>query len=127
MWIIKIIKIKCFYPPRILDEHCSIYSCLQIPPRENWFQYVRRVYATAINFPSIITLALCILYKIPLRLNRFHDREDLKKGRKGINDKSDIFVLNASYLMKINCLYYCMLIFKCFWRTNLDFSISFMS
>ena len=24
---------------------------------ENWFQYVRRVYATAINFPCIITLA----------------------------------------------------------------------
>ena len=24
--------------------------------RENWFQYVRRVYATAINFPCIITL-----------------------------------------------------------------------
>ena len=56
MWIIKIIKIKCFYPPRILDEHWYIYSCLRIPPRENWFQYVRRVYATAINFPCIITL-----------------------------------------------------------------------
>ena len=40
MWIIKIIKIKCFYPPRILNEHLCIYSCLQIPPRENWFQYV---------------------------------------------------------------------------------------
>ena len=56
MWIIKIIKIKCFYPPRILDEHISIFFCLQIPPRENWFQHVRRVYATAINFPCIITL-----------------------------------------------------------------------
>ena len=32
------------------------YSCLQIPLRENWFQYVRRVYATAINFPCISTL-----------------------------------------------------------------------
>ena len=29
MWIFKIIKIKCFYPPRILDEHWCIYSCLQ--------------------------------------------------------------------------------------------------
>ena len=27
-----------------------------IPPRENWFQYVRRVYATAINFPCITFL-----------------------------------------------------------------------
>ena len=33
-----------------------IFSCLQIPPRENWFQYVRRVYATANNFPCISTL-----------------------------------------------------------------------
>ena len=56
MWIIKIIKIKFFNPPWILDEHWSIYSCLQIPPRENWFQYVRRVYTTAINFPCIGTL-----------------------------------------------------------------------
>ena len=56
MWIIKIIKIKCFYRPRIPDEHWCIYSCLQIPPRVKCFQYVRRVYATAINFPCIITL-----------------------------------------------------------------------
>ena len=49
MWIIKIFKSKCFYPPRI-------YSCLQIPPRVNWFQYVRRVYTTAINFHCITTL-----------------------------------------------------------------------
>ena len=44
MWIIKIIKIECFHPPRLLNEHWCIYSCLQIPPRENWLQYVRRVY-----------------------------------------------------------------------------------
>ena len=30
---------------------------LQIQPWENWFQYVRRVYATAINFPCILTLS----------------------------------------------------------------------
>ena len=30
-----------------------IYSCLQIPPKENWFQCVRRLYTTAINFPCI--------------------------------------------------------------------------
>ena len=35
-----------------------IYSCLQIPPRENWFQHERRVYAITINFPCITTLAL---------------------------------------------------------------------
>ena len=33
-----------------------LHSCLQIPPPKNWFQYVSRVYATAINFPCIITL-----------------------------------------------------------------------
>ena len=56
MWIIKIVKIKCFYPPRVLEKQWWIYSCLQKPPRENWFQYVRREYATTINFPHIITL-----------------------------------------------------------------------
>ena len=34
--------------------YAFISSCLQIPPRENWFQYVRRKYWTAINFPYII-------------------------------------------------------------------------
>ena len=56
MLIIKIIKIKCSNPSRILNEQYCIYSCLQIPPRENWFQYVRRVYETAINFPYITAL-----------------------------------------------------------------------
>ena len=58
----KIIKIKCFYPPRILDKHWCIYSCLQIPPRENWFQYVCRVYTTAINFPCITFLYIPMFY-----------------------------------------------------------------
>jgi len=43
-------------PPRTLNEHWCIYSCLQSTSRENWFHYVRRVYATTINFPCIITL-----------------------------------------------------------------------
>ena len=58
MWIIKIIKIKCFFPPRILNKHWCIYSCLQSPPWENWLHNVRRVYATAINFPWISTLGI---------------------------------------------------------------------
>ena len=56
MWIIKIINIKCVYPPRILEERWCIFSCLQIPPRKNWYQYVRRKFATVINFPCLITL-----------------------------------------------------------------------
>ena len=43
---------------RILNEHWCIYSCLQIPPRENWFHHVRRVYAAAFIFPCILTLTL---------------------------------------------------------------------
>ena len=52
--------LNAFNPSRILNEHLCIYSSLQIPPRENWFQYVRRVYATAINFPCITTLNVSI-------------------------------------------------------------------
>ena len=63
MWIIKIIKIEYFYPPRILEKHRCIYFCLQqTPPRENWFQYVRREYTTAINLPCLITFIY--MYKI---------------------------------------------------------------
>ena len=45
-------------------------SCLQIPPRENWFQYVRRLYATAINFPCIkfLITAPCTPFHILLTL-----------------------------------------------------------
>ena len=60
MLIIKIIKIKCSNPSRILNEHWCIYSCLQIPPRENWFQYLHRVYETAINFSYIAALPATI-------------------------------------------------------------------
>ena len=63
MWIIKIL---CFASPRILDEHWCIYFCLQIPPSENLFQYVRRVYAITINFPCFRTIVLtkhiCFLF-----------------------------------------------------------------
>ena len=62
MWIIKIIKIKCVYPFWILNEHWCIYSCLQISPIENWFQYVRRVCATPINFPCVPSSSVLCLY-----------------------------------------------------------------
>ena len=66
MWIIKFFKIQYFSPPRILDQHWCIYSCLQNPLRENWFQHVRRVYATVINFPCIITLYRLTLFLVPV-------------------------------------------------------------
>ena len=62
MWIFKIIEIKCFKPPRILNKHWCIYSCLQIPPRENWFQNVHRAYTTAIDF-SCLTFLLLVVFK----------------------------------------------------------------
>ena len=46
------------YQPRILNEHWCIYSCLLSPPRESWFQWVRRVYATTTNLSCISTLHL---------------------------------------------------------------------
>ena len=36
-------------------EHC-LHLFTNSAKKENWFQYVRRVNATAINFPCIITL-----------------------------------------------------------------------
>ena len=46
MWIFKIIKIKCFSPPRILNEHWCIDSCLQIPPRTNYFPCISTLHAS---------------------------------------------------------------------------------
>ena len=40
------------------SKRTLMHSCLQIPPKENWCQYVRRVYTTAINFPCITPLPL---------------------------------------------------------------------
>ena len=85
MWIIKIIKIKCFYPPRILKEHWCNYSCLQIPPRENWFQYVRRVYATPINFPCVpSSFVLCLYYTSSLYYLQLTRMYHLKLRKKWI-------------------------------------------
>ena len=36
--------------------------CLQTPPRENWFQYIRREYATAIKFSCLITLQFKVFF-----------------------------------------------------------------
>ena len=51
---------------KVIMQNQNYYSCLQIPPRVNWIQYVRRVYATAINFPCIITLDASISFDIIL-------------------------------------------------------------
>ena len=39
--IIKIIKIKCFNTPRILNEHWCIYSCLKIPEATGFNMYAK--------------------------------------------------------------------------------------
>ena len=55
MWII---KIKCFYPRRILEKNWCIYSCLQTQPRDQYI-YIWK-YATVFNFPCLITLQGCM-------------------------------------------------------------------
>ena len=68
MIIFKTIKMKCFLSSSHTRRTLTcIYSCLQIPPRENWFQYVRRVYATAINFPCINTLIVIFWTNIEIQ------------------------------------------------------------
>ena len=53
----KLLKFKA----NILNEHGCIYYCLQIPPRENWFQYVHRVYTNANDFPCL-TFLTCKIF-----------------------------------------------------------------
>ena len=40
------------------DTRQTLMHLSLFPPKENWFQYVRRVYTTAINFSCIITLII---------------------------------------------------------------------
>ena len=75
MWIIKFFEIQCFYPPRILNEHWCFYSCLQIPPRENWFQYVRRVYTINLPCISILLLPFRIEHQCREQTKRYCDRQ----------------------------------------------------
>ena len=51
---------------RILWEHWCVYSCLQIPTKENWFQYVRRVNATAISGSNFNQLEQAVQYNYRL-------------------------------------------------------------
>ena len=127
MWIIKIIKIKCSNPSRILNEHWCIYSCLQIPPRENWFQYVRRVYATAINFPCIITLVKTNTYVNPLDTdyNTTNTQEGKINYRQGIKNRQDkcrkshfCHFVRRKLLYYLNVIYG-LFIFRTKWDTNL--------
>ena len=65
-----------------------LYSCLQTPPRENWFQYVRREYATAIKLPCLITLFLIIYLWFSglfqdLNLNQFKSLHCGHRGDRG--------------------------------------------
>ena len=106
MWNIKIIKIKWFYPPRILNEHWCIYSCLQIPPRENWLQYVRRVYATAINFPCIITLFQSINSAYMIKWLKF-EMLKISSVFKGIGEfEFELYFENSMYLLYLGYCFF---------------------
>ena len=55
--------------------HLFVFTILH---RENWFQYVRRVYATAINFPCIITLRQTQVPGSPILPGLFISRNNIK-------------------------------------------------
>ena len=50
------------------DTRQTLMHLSLFPPKENWFQYVRRVYTTAINFPFISTLIIVGLRSAPTLL-----------------------------------------------------------
>ena len=55
--IFKIIKIKCFYPPRIIEAHCLLVY--KHRPEKTILIYACRVFSTAIKFLCLITLTVC--------------------------------------------------------------------
>ena len=71
--IIKIIKIKCFYPPRIVNNTDASILVHKFDQERTGFNIsARRLYAIAINFPCLITLKCShqprISAKLPLGL-----------------------------------------------------------
>ena len=58
MGIIKVIKLDVFILLGYWKHTEESLLFLHTLPRENWFQYVRREYATAINFPCIRALSV---------------------------------------------------------------------
>ena len=94
----------------ISEMYTCIYSWLQIPPRENWFQYVRRVYATAINFPCIITLALtnfscCTLYTVQCKVKVYTTVKGVTKENwiEGGGDRVSVhFAVNKGSRSNVN-------------------------
>jgi len=63
----KLSKFNAFYPSRILNEHCYIYSCLQIPPRRSGFNMYTEY--TSTNF-------LCIKALISYNIKRVYTTLD---------------------------------------------------
>ena len=73
---------------------------LQIPPRENWFQYVSRVYATAINFPCSITLVNKILERVSLVLFQYFEMLLIQNNvLKKINLKRNLYLAINGFLV----------------------------
>ena len=69
------------------STHGCIYPCLQIPPRENWFQYVRRVYTTAINFQILAINDLVLIDFVEDVTGKYGEEEELVSC--GICDQID--------------------------------------
>ena len=80
-----------------------IYSCSQILPRENSFQYVRREYATAINFPCLITLTPD--YKMPCVRRTLPQNRDTAASSQNYTIFSFPYYIIPWYYLKFSKLY----------------------
>ena len=54
MWIFKIIKIKCFYPPRILDEHWCIILVYKFRPERTGFNMYAEYTQPQLTFLALV-------------------------------------------------------------------------
>ena len=91
----------------------DIYSCLQIPPRVNWFPYIRRVYAAAINVPCITFLGQLLFS--PPRFYPWRDNQGFMRQRRikpscinfrNINNMIDGAILFRNYIPLIGSIFF---------------------
>ena len=77
-----------------------IYSCLQIPPRGNWFQYVSRVYATAINFPCI-TFLISVSFSIAFYKQKMQIKTNFAYSTLNMDEQNTVMFNSQLYSINI--------------------------
>ena len=64
-----------------------------LPPRENWFQYVHRVYETAINFPYITALYyssfIFVQGRVDSETSDYSDSSGMTEYNRGARNKNN--------------------------------------